>query len=520
MRRSPQKVKGMWTPGPEILTVAEMTEVDRMTAASGVSVLTLMENAGRQVANEIAKRWSRRRTVVLCGPGNNGGDGYVVARHLQARGWPVEVEVVGDHAVLKADAKAMARAWDGPIRAFDRNRPVSGGLYVDAIFGAGLSRGLSPELSQLFEDLEVADIPVVAVDVPSGISGDHARFLDDGQPWNAALTVTFFRKKPAHVLYPARQHCGEVVCVDIGIPDAMLHALTDAAKSPRTECVENTNPPLPHALDPTTHKYRRGHCVVVAGPSTSTGAARLAARAALRAGAGLVTVTGDEAAVQVLSAALTAVMVRRIDDAPALDLLLKDRRMNAVVIGPGNGVGQTTRDRVDVVLRAKAAAVIDADALTAFETDPAALFAKLHDNCVLTPHEGEFERLFPGLLAISTNRIEAARAAAAKANAVVLLKGPDTVVAGPDRRIAVNTNAPADLATAGAGDVLAGIVGGLLAQGAAAFDAACAGAFLHGACGRIAGRALIAEDLADHLPRAIRSAQNGRNGGLSVSGSP
>ncbi|MBL9096513.1 MAG: NAD(P)H-hydrate dehydratase, partial [Alphaproteobacteria bacterium] len=273
-------------------------------------------------------------------------------------------------------------------------------------------------------------------------------------------------------------------------------------------------------LDPTTHKYRRGHCVVVAGPSTSTGAARLAARAALRAGAGLVTVTGDEAAVQVLSAALTAVMVRRIDDAPALDLLLKDRRMNAVVIGPGNGVGQTTRDRVDVVLRAKAAAVIDADALTAFETDPAALFAKLHDNCVLTPHEGEFERLFPGLLAISTNRIEAARAAAAKANAVVLLKGPDTVVAGPDRRIAVNTNAPADLATAGAGDVLAGIVGGLLAQGAAAFDAACAGAFLHGACGRIAGRALIAEDLADHLPRAIRSAQNGRNGGLSVSGSP
>lgn len=505
----------MWTPGSEVLTVAEMAEIDRLTAASGVPTLTLMENAGRQVANEIAKRWSRRRTVVLCGPGNNGGDGFVVARHLQARGWPVDVETVGDHTALKADAKAMAQAWDGPVRAFDPNRPVSGGLYVDAIFGAGLSRGLSPELSQLFEDLEVADIPVVAVDVPSGISGDRARFLDDGQPWSAALTVTFFRKKPAHVLYPARQHCGEVACVDIGIPDAMLHALP-----PRAACVENTGPPLPPALDPTTHKYRRGHCVVVAGPSTATGAARLAARAALRAGAGLVTVVGDETAAQVLAANLTAVMVRRIDDPPALELLLKDRRLNAIVIGPGTGVGQSTRDRVDVVLRAKTAAVIDADALTAFEADPPVLFAKLHDRCVLTPHEGEFDRLFPGLLTSSINRIEAARAAATKANAVVLLKGPDTVVAGPDGRVAVNTNAPADLATAGAGDVLAGIIGGLLAQGAAAFDAACAGAFLHGACGRIAGRALIAEDLADHLPRAIRSAQNGRIGGLSVSGSP
>jgi NAD(P)H-hydrate epimerase len=496
----------MWTPGPEVLTVAEMTEVDRLTASSGIPTLTLMENAGRQVANEIAKRWSRRRTVVLCGPGNNGGDGYVVARHLQARGWPVEVETVGDHAVLKTDAKAMAKAWDGPLRAFDPNRPVSGGLYVDAIFGAGLSRGLSPELSQLFEDLEVADIPVVAVDVPSGIGGDQARFLDDGQPWSAALTVTFFRKKPAHVLYPARRHCGEVACVDIGIPDSMLHALTDATKTARAECVENTNPPHPPALDPATHKYRRGHCVVVAGPSTATGAARLAARAALRTGAGLVTVTGDEAAAQVLSAASTAVMVRRVDDGPALELLLKDRRLNAVVIGPGNGVGQATRQCVDVVLCAATAAVIDADALTSFEADPSALLANLHDRAVLTPHEGEFERLFPNLLRSSINRIEAARAAAARSRAVVLLKGPDTVVAAPSGRVAVNTNAPADLATAGAGDVLAGIIGGLLAQGFAAFDAACTGAFLHGVCGRIAGAGLTAEDLPDLLPQALKSA--------------
>lgn len=502
----------MWTPGPEILTVAEMSEVDRLTAASGVPTIVLMENAGRQVANEIAKRWPACKTTVLCGPGNNGGDGYVVARHLQARGYEVEIATVGDHKALKPDAAQMAHLWDGPIHAFDPRHVVNGELYVDAIFGAGLGRGLSPELSQLFEDIALADIPVVAVDIPSGISGDRARFLDVGQPWDAALTVTFFRKKPAHVLHPSRKHCGEIVCVDIGIADGMLLALSESQgfSGPRLNCVENLEPPLPPPLEAATHKYRRGHCVVVSGPANATGAARLAARAALRAGAGLVTVAGDAGAAAILSASLTAVMVRQIDDAASLQTLLHDKRLNAVVVGPGNGIGPSAQERVLAALRSGAAVVIDADALTAFQGASDKLFEQLTASCVLTPHEGEFERLFPGLLAEWPNRIDAARAAAKKAKAVVLLKGPDTVIATPGGETVVNTNAPADLATAGAGDVLAGIIAGLMAQGMSPFDAARTGACLHGLCGRIAGPGLIAEDLADLLPRALIAVENER----------
>jgi NAD(P)H-hydrate epimerase len=497
----------MWTPGPEILTVVETSEVDRMTAASGVPTLTLMENAGRQVANEIAKRWPACRTTVLCGPGNNGGDGYVVARHLLARGYAVEVVTIGDHKSLKADAAAMAKLWDGPKRAFDPKEPVHGDLFVDAIFGAGLSRGLAPELSQLFEDIAVSDAPIVAVDVPSGVCGDRARFLDQGQPWTAALTVTFFRKEPAHVLYPARAHCGEVVCADIGIPNGVLHALADIRGTTERApmCLENVEPPRPPPLNAAAHKYMRGHCVVVSGPATATGAARLAGQGALRVGAGLVTVVGDAAAATTLSASLTAIMVRVIDGAAALNGLLQDKRLNALVIGPGNGVNADTRDRVAVALASGASVVLDADALSSFADAPDALFSQLHGRCVLTPHEGEFERLFPGLLAQSVNRIEAARAASRKAGAVVLLKGADTVVAKPSGAAVVNTNAPAHLATAGSGDVLAGIIGGLMAQGMDAFDAARTGAFLHGACGRIAGAGLIAEDLPEALPDALKS---------------
>lgn len=507
----------MWTSGPEILTVAEMTEVDRLTAASGVPTLTLMENAGRQVANEIARRWPACRTTVLCGPGNNGGDGYVVARHLGARGFAVEVLTVGDHKSLKADAAAMAKLWGGLTRKFDPNEPVQGDLFVDAVFGAGLSRGLAPELVQLFEDISVADVPIVAIDVPSGICGDRARFLDEVQPWTATLTVTFFRKKPAHVLYPARGHCGEIVCVDIGIPSGMLHALAQIrgpAAAPAGRCVENIAPPLPADPKATGHKYSRGHCIVVAGPAHATGATRLAARGALRVGAGLVTVVGDASAVAALAPALTAIMVREAASASALKGLLQDKRLNAVVIGPGNGVGGLTRERVGAVLGSAAACVIDADALTSFQDDPALLFKQLHGRAVLTPHEGEFERLFPGLLAGAANRIEAARAAAKRANAVVLLKGPDTVIADPAGNAAINTNAPADLATAGSGDVLAGIAAGLMAQGLDAFAAARSAAFLHGACGRIAGPGLIAEDLPEALPAALARSGKGTSRAL------
>lgn len=497
----------MWTPGPEILTVDEMTEVDRLAAASGIPTLTLMENAGRMVANEIAKRWPPCKTMVLCGPGNNGGDGYVVARHLRARGYAVEVVAIGDHTALKADAAAMAKEWRGPTRPFDPRKPVHSELVVDAVFGAGLSRGLEAELSQLFEDIEMADVPIVAVDIPSGIHGDRATFIDESQPWTASLTVTFFRKKLAHVLYPARRHCGEVTCVDIGIPDGLLTALSEIATHRRPRCNENIAPPLAPKRDPAAHKYNRGHCIVVSGPASATGAARLAARAALRSGAGLVTVVGEDAAIPTLSAALTAIMVREASTPAALHTLLEDKRYNAVVIGPGNGVGKATRDRVAAALSSLASVVLDADALTSFADAPENLIKLLTPRSLVTPHEGEFERIFPGLLKASPNKVEATRVAAQRAGVVVLLKGADTVIADPNGTAVVNTNAPADLATAGSGDVLAGIIGGLLAQGLTTFDAARTGAFLHGLCGRIAGPGLIAEDLPDLLPRAVEMAQ-------------
>ena len=497
----------MWSPGPEILTVAEMDEIDRLAVSSGIPTLSLMENAGRQVANEICKRWSLRKATVLCGPGNNGGDGYVVARHLQARGWPVQVVTIGDHGVLKPVSAQMAKRWSGGTSAFNPEEPVHGDIFVDAVFGAGLSRGLGPDLSQLFEDIEMSDAPVVAVDIPSGIDGDRAKFLEGSQPWSADLCVTFFRKKPAHVLYPARQHCGEIVCADIGIPVGMLHALTDVHSNElprRMRCDENTRPIPADDLNPAKHKYQRGHCVVVSGPALMTGAARLAAHAALRAGAGLVTVVGDGLAAAILARSLVAIMVREIADGLAFKRVLEDERVTSVVMGPGNGVGPATASNVLTALTLRKNVVVDADALTSFGGAREKLFSVLHKNSVLTPHEGEFERLFPGLLQKSANRIEAARVAAQLSGAVVLLKGADTVVANPQGEAVVNTNAPADLATAGSGDVLAGIIGGLIAQGMQAFEAAVAGAYYHGACGRLAGRGLTAEDLPELLPYAMQ----------------
>ena len=499
----------MWHPGPEILTVAQHSEIDRLTVLSGARMLDLMENAGRQVANEVAKRWSPRRTTVFCGPGNNGGDGYVTARHLQARGFQVEVVVFGDHGHASVEAKHMAKAWGGGIKHFKPSEPIHAELVVDAIFGAGLSRGLAPDLSQLFEDIFMADVPIVAVDVPSGVHGDKACFLPGTQPWSATLCVTFFRKKPAHVLYPAHKHCGEIVCADIGIGDGMLEALAqlplvDADSSRR--CEEISWPDLPE-LSAGAHKHQRGHCFVLSGPPTMTGAARLAARSALRAGSGLVTVIGSADAVHILAAHLTSVMVRKLEDANSIADMLKDPRPASFVLGPGAGKSAATKQLVLEVLAAQKPIVLDADALTVFEKSPSELLSKLHDKAVLTPHVGEFERLFPGLLASSSNRVEATRAAAARSNAIILLKGPDTVVADPQGAVGINVNAPPFLATAGSGDVLAGIIGGLLAQAVPAFKAAKFGAFFHGECGRLAGPGLIAEDLAELLPRVMHRDQ-------------
>ncbi|HEU0096834.1 MAG TPA: NAD(P)H-hydrate dehydratase, partial [Rhizomicrobium sp.] len=365
-------------------------------------------------------------------------------------------------------------------------------LVVDALFGAGLSRPLEGAAAQVVEALN--DLPVVAIDVPSGVSGDS------GEPLGAVyvhpmLTVTFFRKKPAHLLLPGRALCGEIVLADIGIP----------AEAAQSNLYENT-PALwryPHPrLD--AHKYDRGHCLVVSGPAHATGAARLAARGALRVGAGLVSVASHPDATAVNAAHLTAIMLKPFEDADGLAALLADKRLNAVVIGPGLGVGGDTRELVTAVLKSGAAAVLDADALTSFRDDPDALFNRLHDRCVLTPHAGEFERLFPGLLDESASKVDAVRAAAARAHCTVLLKGGDTVIADRSGRCAINANAPPTLATAGAGDVLAGFIAGLLAQKMTAFDATTCGVWLHGDAAARFGPGLIAEDLSEMLPAVLK----------------
>lgn len=497
----------MWHPGPEILTTSQAAEVDRLTALSGTPLVRLMENAGRQVANEIARRWSPCEVLVLCGPGNNGGDGYVVARHLQARGFDVDLVAYASHAKASDEARQMASLWRGAVRPFNADDPIGADLIVDAVFGAGLSRRLDEGLSRFFSAASIADIPIVAIDVPSGLHGDTATFVDGTPPWHAKLSVTFFRKKPAHVLMPGRLHCGEIVCADIGIADGMIAALaalplTNADSTRPCEEILSIPRLAPGAL---VHKHARGHCFVVSGPSSMTGAARLAAAAALRAGAGLVTVLGKGDALPILASHLTAVMLSACDAPGAFRDALSDARPASVVAGPGLGVTAETRQIIAQVLSARRPAVLDADALTAFEGDPHELFGQLPPEAVLTPHVGEFNRLFPGVIGRVANRIEAAREAARRAGCVVLLKGPDTVIAAPDGRVAINTNAPPHLATAGAGDVLAGIIGARLAQGEPSFEAARAGAFLHGKCGSLAGPGLIAEDLPALLPRALAS---------------
>jgi hydroxyethylthiazole kinase-like uncharacterized protein yjeF len=480
----------------EILTVTQMGAADAAAIEAGTPGLVLMERAGLAVADAITGRFTPRATTVLAGPGNNGGDGYVVARLLRERGWPVRVEALSP--ARSADAQAAAAAWAGPIEAFSAKAPPPGaqgaGLVVDALFGAGLDRALTGEASRLALALDRAGTPTVAVDVPSGLRGDTGQPLG-GICFHAQLTVTFHRRKPAHVLQPGRALCGEVVVGDIGL----------GAGSEGVTLFENT-PELWRARFPwpavTAHKHTRGRLVVVSGEAWSTGAARLAARAGLRVGAGLVTLLSPPEALMVNAAHLEAVMLRPVDTDEDMEAAGSDA--DCAVIGPAAGVTDVTLSNVLALARTGAALVLDADALSVFRDDPAELFSILDRDDVLTPHPGEFERVFPGLLKSEPERISAARAAAARAQAVVLLKGPDTVVAAPDGRAAVNLNGVPWLATAGSGDVLAGLIGGLIAQGMESFEAACAGAWIHAAAGESFGPGLISEDLPGLVPMVLK----------------
>jgi hydroxyethylthiazole kinase-like uncharacterized protein yjeF len=487
----------------ELLTNAEMGAADRLAIEAGIPGIRLMENAGRAVADAVSRRSSRTapEICIVAGPGNNGGDGFVAARILAERGYPVRLLLAGDRGKLKGDAAEAAARWHGSVEPASPERLKGAGIIVDALFGAGLDRPISGAARSLIEAVNAAAVPVVAVDLPSGINGSTGAVM--GVAVEASQTVTFFRRKPGHLLHPGRLHCGRVEVADIGTPDTVLAAIQPNifANCPALWAEQF---PVPQ---PDAHKYARGHVVVVSGDHSHTGAARLTARGALRAGAGLVTIASPRDALAVNAATNLAIMVRPVDDAAELAAYLGDRRLNVVVLGPGGGVGPRMRDMVFAALGGDRAVVLDADALTSFADSREPLFraigARTSAATVLTPHEGEFARLFNKVVQVSeqSSKYDRAKSAAMASGATVLLKGADTVVASVNGRISITENAPPWLATAGSGDVLGGIVAALLAQGMGAFEAASAAAWVHGEAANEAGPGLISED----LPEALRA---------------
>lgn len=466
----------------ELVTPDEMAEADRRAPLLGIAGATLMENAGRAVARAVRARFGPCRTLVLAGPGNNGGDGYVAARLLEQTGWPVSLAALAPPRP-GSDAAGAAARWRGTSAPFSAAEALRADLVIDAVFGAGLSRDVEPAVSGVL----LAARRLVAVDVPSGVDG--ATGAVRGAAPQALLTVTFFRRKPGHLLLPGRDLCGETVLADIGMPASILTEV-----KPR---VWANGPALWRLPQPVSasHKYARGH-VTVLGGGAMTGAARLAASGARRAGAGMLTIAASNAASAVVYRSGDAGIIVTEDP---LSALLADPRRAVWVCGPGLGT-EAARQALPLLLAAGRSVVADADALTAFADHPDAL----RGAAVLTPHLGEFTRVFrdPGF-----DRPAAVRAAARRCDAVVLLKGSDTIIAAPDGRIAINADAPPWLATAGAGDVLSGVIAGLLAQGMSPWEAACAGAWLHGRAASRAGPGMLAEDIAGFLPSAAADAK-------------
>ena len=488
-------------PVTELLTVEEMARADGAAISGGVPGLDLMEAAGAAVAGEIRERFSERPVSVLCGPGNNGGDGFVAARLLGQAGWPVRLFLLGSADALGGDAAINAGRWTGEAEALDGDLPGDCRLVVDALFGAGLARPLEgaalAAVEAVNERVEAGGLDCVAVDMPSGVHGDSGEIL--GAAPSARLTVTFFRPKPGHLLFPGRVLTGDLVVADIGIPDSVLADIRPMTHANGPDLWLERYP-WPKAEG---NKYDRGHAVIAGGPEM-TGAARLAAFAARRIGAGLVTIAVPELAFPIYAAGAPGVIVKPLAPETAGDVefeaYLFDPRRIASLVGPGSGLGAVTRTRVLTALKSGKITILDADALSVFEDDPEFLFSAITGPCLLTPHEGEFRRLFPG----AGDKLTRTREAAEASGAVVLLKGPDTVIAAPGGRAVVNAYASPDLATAGSGDVLAGFALGLVAQGMDVFDAACAAVWLQGRAAAAFGPGLIAEDLPDLLLDQLR----------------
>ncbi|MEP6883875.1 MAG: NAD(P)H-hydrate dehydratase [Gammaproteobacteria bacterium] len=475
-----------------LLSVAQMTEADRAAIAFGAPAPMLMQNAGNAVAQEIIRRWSPRPVTVLCGPGNNGGDGFVVAIALAQAGWPVRVALLGAVENLGGDARLYAMRWAGGTEPVSPAAVDGAGLVVDALFGSGLSRRLDAQVTETLAAAAHRELPMVAVDIPSGVLGDSGESLGASR---AVCTITFARKKPGHVLLPGRDLCGEIVVADIGFPARVLESIAIDTWENHPELWRAAIP----SPDSAGNKYTRGHALLCGGYPL-TGAARMAARAAARMGAGLTSIAVPQIAFPVYAAALTSIMVQPVTQEGDFTRLLADSRYSAFLIGPGAGVNDATRHRALELLATARPVLLDADALSVFAGKADELAQAIRGPCVMTPHDGEFARIFE----VQGDKLSRARRAARQMGAVIVLKGGDTVIAAPDGRAVVNSNAPASLATAGSGDVLGGMILGLLAQGMDAFSAAAAGVWMHGAAAAVFGPGLLAEDLPDLLPAVLR----------------
>lgn len=484
-----------------ILSSEQMNAVDGLAIADlknrGLSSADLMEEAGRAVSRSIVGSVDGKKVLIICGPGNNGGDGFVVARHLKEHGFKITLALLGDLNNLMGDARLMADSWTGEIKPISPDIVTKYDVIVDALFGTGLSKDISGELKETIVKINDSKALKIAVDIPSGIKGNSGAVL--GIAFKADLTITFCRKKPAHYLYPGKEYCGETTLADIGIDNRAVMEIKPDTFENHPDLWSNKLP----ALKQNGHKYNRGHAVIVSGNMISTGACRLAAMAALRSGAGLVSVSSPDDALNVHASHLTAIMIRRLSE---LNNDLNDDRLNAWCIGPASGVTGHTRKAVLSIIRSGKKTVLDADALSVFEEGPLELFEainKLPDfNCVLTPHSGEFGRVFPYLKQL--DKLTATRNAAKLSGGVIIYKGADTVIAAPDGRAVISSVAPPTLATAGTGDVLAGIITGLLAQGMPAFEAACAAVWLHSESAKKIGLGLISEDLAKEIPTILQ----------------
>ena len=451
--------------GPTIVSAAGMRAAEAAAISAGTSALTLMERAADGAARAILAFAPARRATVLCGPGNNGGDGYGIALRLAEAG--VAVTVAADAPPATEPAATMARRWSGKVVPLAEAPPAP--LIVDALFGTGLARPL-PEAAQAALDRVRGQGRVVAIDIVSGLEADTGRAL--GRVLPAELTLSFGAAKPGHVLGEGAFVTGRLAVVDIGI--AIDSPLAFTAR--------------PQLAGPArdAHKYARGWVMVVEGTPGHGGASGLTGLAALRSGAGLVTLAGDGTQLPALA------LMRRNDDEAAA--LLTDKRLGAVVIGPGMEADARARGWLKRLTWAGKPLVIDAGALRLLPAGP------IGAPSVLTPHEGEFAQLFGP---VGDDRLGAVQAAARSSGAVVLLKGAATIIAAPDGRSAINAHAGPYLATAGAGDVLAGMIAALIAQGLSLFDAAQAAAWLHGEAGLRLGPGGIADDLVAGLPAVL-----------------